>query len=684
MKRYRNKAMVASLALMMIVVTRASAFSGMWVPMLIDRNIADMQRCGFELTAQDIYDVNHASLKDAILIFGGGCTGELVSDEGLILTNYHCGVDAVSKLSSTSNDLMANGYAAATRQDELPCWGLTVRRLVRMEDVTDECKKGEEAERKLIEKNKEDGAYEVLIEDFFGGNRKYMQVYEVFRDVRLVVAPPQELGNFGKETDNWMWPRHTADFCVFRVYADANNRPAAYKSSNVPYRPLKHLTVNAAGIKEGDMVMVMGYPGGTNQYLTSSALLSMRTHVWPKVVDLRRAEANELQSRMDANRKIAIDYASHFSSIANGLKRTAGEIECMDRIDIAGQKRADEAREMANNAAVAPLFAKADSLFGTPNTPTTFIRNMADIRILRDMLSGSGYTRLVAQAIREQNRARQKGLSANLDSLAQKFFARFDASTDEALAQAALSKAKELLTKQNRPDLLKSPRKTLKKLRNSVWADSTRFLNTVRQAASADEAWELLTKDFAYQFYSAIHDQLRSLQTANEADAEVWKNIESSLIASKMEQGQNIMPDANFTMRVTYGKIEAPRTGNAKTDIWQTTAQGIVEKNKTGNMDYALSPRVKELIAKAGNSQPTCFVGSLHTTGGNSGSPTLDTKGRLIGINFDRIWNGIASDYLFDPECSRNISVDIRYVLFVIETVCGAPHVVGEMNIVTE
>lgn len=667
--------------------TSAQAGPGMWIPTLLGKNIADMQAQGFKLTAQDVYDVNNASLKDAVVIFGGGCTGEIVSQQGLLLTNYHCGQDAISNLSSVEHDYLGQGFAAQSMAEELPCPGLTVRRLVSMSDVTATAKRGEKELDEALKAASENGRYETEAEEFFGGNQTFMLVYEVFSDIRLVVAPSQQLGHFGGETDNWIWPRHTADFSAFRIYADKDNKPAKYSESNVPYKPKRHLKVNMAGMEEGDFAMVMGYPGSTNQYMTSGAVAAMSAHAWPKIVELRTAETDVLGAHMKAKRETAINYASHFSSIANGQKRTAGEIECVGKANIVEQKRAAESERKAKDAGLEPILNSIDSIYGGTDEASAHVRAVTDLSLLSDVMRGAGYLRLVRKALAaERNKT-------SLSELGKSHFGRYDAEAEYDLAKASLTKAYALLSPENRPEQIASRRalrRTLRKLKRCAFADSAEFCTK----AAAAQPMKELESDFALKLYTALSDKFRAVRSSYEKSDTRLTELRRDYIGRLMASNPDSLPmaDANFTLRVSYGRVESPRTGIADVDKWYTTADGIIAKHATGNIDYTLNdaflskfkPENYGRYAAADGTLRTCFVGSLHTTGGNSGSPTLNARGELVGLNFDRIWHGIASDFHFDPERSRNITVDIRYVLFVIDVVCGAPHIVNEMDLVTK
>ena len=662
--------------------TAAWAGPGMWVPLFIENNIGDIQAAGGQLTAEQIYSANSSSLKDAIMIFGGGCTGEMVSESGLILTNYHCGEGVVGSLSSTTADYMAHGFTARALPDELPCPGLEVRKLAFMRDVSDKLTTLSDtaAANALRREASDNGRLEVDIEELFCGNQHILLAYEVFKDVRLVVAPPQQLGRFGGETDNWVWPRHTADFTLFRVYADQDNKPAAYSTSNRPYRPAHVLPVNIGGVKEGDFAMVMGYPGSTDLYLSAAAIEAMRQKIWPQVVSLRMAETDALDRLMGSDRKTAIDYAAHYSSIANGRKRTAGEMDCADKSHMVETLRSQQAA-LRQDVRMDSILATMDSIFSP-----AYMANELTRRLTRDVWSGSRTLVLagkIATALAENRLDTAAAISQIND-----FLSHSDATAERKTLEASL-RALQKSGAEDLPSLITSanPRKLAKAATSGIFGhngnpDAIFHSASLRQAVEGDMAARL-----ALALMQTWREKAKANSTANKKLHDVKAAYARRL--AELRPDSLLAPDANFTMRVAYGHVEAPRTGLKDIDIYFTTAQGILKKNATGNPDFALADSLK--TALSGNYGPyadadgqlhTCFTGSIHTTGGNSGSPTLNARGELIGLNFDRIWNGIASDYRFDAERSRNISVDIRYVLFVIDKVCHGGHIVEQMNIV--
>ncbi len=680
-------------SLLLLLCIDAAAGPGMWIPLLIGKNIDDMHAKGLKLSEKDIYDANNASLKDAVMIFGGGCTGEMVSEEGLILTNYHCGIDAVSSLSSVEQDYMGKGFVAHSRSEELACPGVEVRHLVYMKDVSEELNSegGMSTIDNIIHDAEENGRYEVEMERFYGGNQAFIFVYEVFKDVRLVVAPPQQIGRFGGETDNWMWPRHTGDFTMFRVYANEKNEPAEYSSSNVPYVPKKHLKINIAGVKEGDFAMVIGYPGGTNQYLASSYIDAMRKHVWTKDIEIRTAQTNAMRRHMDADRKIEINYAANFSHIANGLKRTQGEIVCMRRAKMVEQIAAEQQALRQKDATINRSLETVENIVGDTIAPSKYVQNEITRRIVRSVLNAMTLYDFILTAFDfAETITTDKDLMAEI---AHKFYATYDPTTERDVLIQSVKYMNEILPEDSRYKYIyNDPEKWADDFENSVFGSEESFLKMLNKSYKDPHEYSSALHDRAWDYIINLLSRLRDATRDNKEQKNEILDAEKQYISRLLQLYPDslLMPDANFTMRVAYGNVEAPETGIENVDKWYTTTAQIIEKNKTGNIDYELSDELKTALS-SGNygdygasdgTMHTCFVASIHTTGGNSGSPTLNGNGELVGINFDRIWHGVASDYRFDSQRSRNISVDIRYVLYIVDKICGATEVVNELEIV--
>ena len=684
------------------------ADEGMWIPMLLQRNEAAMQKAGMHISAKDIYDINHASLKDAILLFGGGCTGEFVSEEGLVLTNHHRGYSYIVKHSSVEHDYLTNGFWAMSRDQEIPCPGLSVTRLVRMEDVTAQVLEGiteetsEPDREKIVEKNiatitvkaVEGTHYKAIIKPFYYGNQYFMYVNEVFTDVRLVGAPPSNIGKFGGDTDNWMWPRHTGDFSMFRVYAK-DGKPADFSSDNTPYRPLKHLEISLKGIDEGDFTFVFGYPGTTRRYVTHDAVdlaANVENPVRIALRDIRLAHYNAAMQQSPAQR---LKYASRVASIANGWKKWQGETLGIERLHGVEQKLEQEAA-FRKWAADKPQYR--DVLDQLEDNYARLREIETEWTYFNEALMASDFMNR-AYRLFQISRSGDTTLVAKLRTDSEKYFEDFDQHSpiDEAIFLETFlymwergfasflpadryqtdADVEAMLKKVYQKSILNNPKKLMKLLSK----DRNKILDVIRR----DPAYDLFS--IAYLF--CYSDTKR--KTYNEADDNIQR-LMRTYIKGMMEQypDSNFFPDANLTLRVAYGHVEGFKPKDATYYTAYSTIEGIMEKENPHVYDYRVEPRLKELWQKKDYGQyankkgelPVAFIATNHTTGGNSGSPVLNADGQLIGINFDRCWEGTMSDLLFDPAYCRNISLDIRYCLFIIDKFAGARHLVDEMTLV--
>ena len=684
------------------------ADEGMWIPMLLQRNEAAMQKAGMHISAKDIYDINHASLKDAILLFGGGCTGEFVSEEGLVLTNHHCGYSYIVKHSSVEHDYLTNGFWAMSRDQEIPCPGLSVTRLVRMEDVTAQVLEGiteetsEPDREKIVEKNiaaitakaVEGTHYKAIVKPFYYGNQYFMYVNEVFTDVRLVGAPPSNIGKFGGDTDNWMWPRHTGDFSMFRVYAK-DGKPADFSSDNTPYRPLKHLEISLKGIDEGDFTFVFGYPGTTRRYVTHDAVdlaANVENPVRIALRDIRLAHYNAAMQQSPAQR---LKYASRVASIANGWKKWQGETLGIERLHGVEQKLEQEAA-FRKWAADKPQYR--DVLDQLEDNYARLREIETEWTYFNEALMASDFMNR-AYRLFQISRSGDTTLVAKLRTDSEKYFEDFDQHSpiDEAIFLETFlymwergfasflpadhyqtdADVEAMLKKVYQKSILNNPKKLMKLLSK----DRNKILDVIRR----DPAYDLFS--IAYLF--CYSDTKR--KTYNEADDNIQR-LMRTYIKGMMEQypDSNFFPDANLTLRVAYGHVEGFKPKDATYYTAYSTIEGIMEKENPHVYDYRVEPRLKELWQKKDYGQyankkgelPVAFIATNHTTGGNSGSPVLNADGQLIGINFDRCWEGTMSDLLFDPAYCRNISLDIRYCLFIIDKFAGARHLVDEMTLV--
>lgn len=718
------KKVSVSFALMMLLMFNAFADEGMWLPLLLGNKQADMQKNGMKISAEDIYSANHSSLKDAVVLFGRGCTGEFVSSQGLLLTNHHCGYSFIVSHSTVEADYLTNGFWAENKSAELPCKGLTVTLLVYMQDVTAEVLKGVEnvsqAEReKIIERNigevaakaTEGTHYEAVIKPFYYGNQYFMYVNEVFRDVRLVGAPPSNIGKFGGDTDNWMWPRHTGDFSVFRVYANKNNEPADYSPENVPYVPKKHLKINLNGVKEGDFTFVFGYPGTTRQFLTSDAVDFVQNYDDPARIKLRTEILDVYNRAMNNSAAQRLRYASEVASVANGWKKWQGEVRGLKRLDTKNKKI-----EFENNFTEwAASSSERTKLYGgvLPALKKTYAESqqarLAYIYI-NEALLASDMMYQALQVSKLANLSKEAKDMEKINAVAEGIYKSLKAGFENDYANHRLVD-KEIFVRtmsiyyndfaKNHYDWLvqdfsESKKQSIEDYFASVYEAS--FLTSPKQV-------EKLLADYKSKNYKKIESDpavmlcSRIITAFNEKDGAIINNANAATDSlyrvyvagiMQMDTIKEFYPDANLTLRVAYGNVKSYEPKDGVVYKPYSTIEGIMQKENPDIYDYKVEKKLKQLYsekdygryANEKGEMPVAFIASNHTTGGNSGSPVLDANGDLIGINFDRNWEGTMSDIMYDPSQCRNISLDIRYCLFIIDKFAGAKHLIDEMTIV--
>lgn len=690
---YMKKYLILLAAALSAAFQSARADEGMWLPVLIGQRIADMQAKGLRLSAEDIYSINQASLKDAVVLFGGGCTGELVSGEGLLFTNHHCGYSQIQQHSSVEHDYLRDGFWAMTRKEELPNKGLTVSFLERMEDVTTAVLKGyeptmtEQQRDSLVRANSKaltdqavaDGkGLRASVEALYYGNQYFLFVYRVFRDVRLVGAPPSSIGKFGGDTDNWMWPRHTGDFSIFRIYADKDNNPADYSEDNVPYRPKKFFKISRAGVREGDFTFVYGCPGSTKEYVTSDEVRYVGEISDPQKIALRTQRLDIQKKYMNRDQAVRIQYSSKNANVSNAWKKWQGEAKGIAKMRTVAAKQDYEARfrEWARGTEyeglterLAALYARRLPYFLAYEYYTETVRT---IELLQ--FASSVRSRLADKAAK--------------DETAGSFFKDYFQPIDEEIFVAMITAFDAGLTDEFKPAWFKEQRAAYGSV--EAWKDDlfSRSLFTDRDKVLAltPEDAEKVESDPAWQMYNAFQrwytDELKPVIDETGAAVNLaYRDYMRGQMA--FEPDKAFYPDANLTLRVAYGHVSGYSPADGITYLPVSTLTGIIEKDNPDIFDYNIPQTLRDIYAEGGHEdQPVCFLATNHTSGGNSGSPVLNADGNLVGINFDRVWEGTMSDIVFDPDICRNISLDVRYLLFNIDRIGHASYLFDEMEFV--
>jgi len=713
-----------SIALLLILIPgfSVSPDEGIWIPLLIEKyNIKLMKEKGFKLSAEDIYSVNRACMKDAVVSFNGGCTAEIISGEGLLITNHHCGYSLIQDHSSLEHDYLTDGFWAMSGKEELPNPGVTVTILKWMEDVTDKVLAGtsddmapaereriislniENIQRKAVERT----GYRASVKPFFMGNQYFLFVNETFRDVRLVGAPPSSIGKFGGDTDNWVWPRHTGDFSIFRVYAGKDNKPADYSPDNVPYKPAYYFPISLKGVKEGDFTMVFGYPGTTSEYVPSYHIDMVKNFVNPRLIEIRTRKIDIIDEAMNSDPLIRIQYSAKKAGMSNAWKKWIGEIQGLERMKTISRKQeyeaaitkwisSDEARSKSY-ADILPSYKRIyDSLKiytlvnNFTNEVLSGIESLNLSRNLRDLVSQTEKGS-VPEAVNK--------LKDQLIAYSEQFFKDYNRETDRKLFVSMLQSYGETIEQEwLAPEYtrLKSSCNgdfasfSVKLYDKSVFTDQARFKDFIKgfnrssvKKIKKDELYTLSQDIMAF-----ISENVRPELARLNSEVQLL-NKRYMKAQMEYESGRVFYPDANSTLRVAFGTVMGYYSRDAVYFKPVSTLKGIIEKDNPEIYDYDVPDKLKELYANkdfgryaADGEVPVCFIANNHTTGGNSGSPVINSEGYLIGINFDRAWEGVASDMAFNPDQSRNISLDIRFALFIIDKFAGAGYLLNEMTIV--
>jgi hypothetical protein len=709
------------LLLTVLFLGRAVADEGMWLPSLIHKlNIFEMQEMGLELSAEEIYNINNSSLKDAVVALDrGSCTAELISKEGLLLTNHHCGYDEIQTHSSVENDYLQDGFWAMNREEELPNPGKSVSFLVRVEDVTgkvlaeltdDMTEEERNREINSVTRDLEKGAkgdthYETYVRSFFNANQFHLFVVETFNDVRLVGAPPQALGKFGGDTDNWMWPRHTADFALFRVYSGPDGKPASYSDDNVPYSPKHFLPVSINGVEEGDFAMVLGYPGRTNRYETAKGVEYIMNVTNPVRVEAREEKLRIIDKYMSSSQKARIQYASKYARSSNYYKYSIGQNRGLENLNVIGKKQEleDKFMDWVNaDSNRREKYGKALDYIEEAYSDVEVRKAqeyMAEAMVRGPEIFMFAYRALPVYRLLSEGETRpefremiKNRITYDMDS----HFKDYDAETDKKVAAALMKLYADNIDKKYHPaffaDVLKRykgdfEKYTEKMFKKSVFDDQNevnQFLDNMKLRT--------LEKDMAFQAARDIFDKFRELNDLAGENKDLLDRGNRLFLEGLMEMqaDKSFYPDANSTMRLTYGQVLNYEPRDGVIYKYYTTVDGYLEKEIPGDDEFDVPERMKELLlakdfgryANENGELNACFITNNDITGGNSGSPVLNAKGELIGVAFDGNWEAMSGDIAFEPELQRCINVDIRFVLWVIDKYAGATHLIDEMLIV--
>ncbi|MDR6966319.1 hypothetical protein J2X31_000312 [Flavobacterium arsenatis] len=700
--------------LLLFVVSTQAQQGGMWIPSLLKgMNEKEMKSLGMKMSASDIYDVNKSSLKDAVPHFNGGCTSEVISPKGLLLTNHHCGFDEIQSHSSLENDYITDGFWALKMEDELPNKDLVVTFIVKIEDVTTQVLEGtqellEADKQKKIQQNisslsnslPKESWQENKIRTFYDGNQYMLFLTETYKDVRLVGAPPSSVGKFGSDTDNWVWPRHTGDFSLFRIYADKNNRPAEYSKDNVPYTPKHFLPISLDGVSEDDFTLVFGYPGRTTEYLPAVAIDQIVKELNPAKVEIRDRALKVADGFMRKDKAIKIQYASKYASIANYWKKWMGETQGLIKSNAVAVKKQQE-KEFQEKVVKAGKQAEYGNLLAdfeknyTEILPYSLSRDYFTETVLRNTeMLGLAYKMYQLEQIynlrgEQSFNDRRNNLVDGLGAFYKDFNAKVDEKVFEQLIDLYATKSPKQFLPQSLNNIDAS------KLATEVYGQSRlTTYDGVKELLKGDTKTVLanLNNDKGFQVVKAMADVF--LKDVNPKYEEINMKItalQRTYMKAQLELNKDsrIFPDANSTLRVTYGKVKGYEPKDATLYTPVTYLDGVMEKYIPGDYEFDVPAKLIDLYKTKDYGQygekgkmPVNFIGTNHTTGGNSGSPALDAKGNLIGLNFDRVWEGTMSDIYYDPSICRNIMVDMRYVLFIIDKYAGAKNLIDEMKLV--
>lgn len=712
------------LPILILFTILSSAKEGMWLPNLLEQiNEKDMQSLGMKISADDIYSINHSSIKDAVVQFGGGCTGEIVSNEGLLITNHHCGFSQIQSISSLEVNFLKDGFWAKTREDEIPCPGLTATFIIEIRDVTENIlpllsdSLSEKERTNLVkqiadslERSAVDGTHcKASTKSFFNGNKYYMFITEVFRDIRYVGAPPLDIAKFGGESDNWLWPREQADFSLWRIYAGSDNKPADYSKDNKPFRPRYFFPVNIGGVRSGDFTMVLGFPGKTNLYATSDALGMIYSQTNPDKVNIRDVKLKIWEQAMAQNDTVQLQYSSKYKTVVNYYKKWKYENEGIEKFDVISKRqkfedefiswtksnpeRTKEYGYVLEDYRSVLMRGKAYSFLNDYTSEALLgIELVNYVNTFRGLIEGNFRDSLGLQKVKALEEKLKKGISGS--------FKNYAPALDEKICAAMLELCWKNLPDTSRPAIFDKIKQDysldFKRYAHDVYSTSV-FLQKNKLAdvlenfdsskailLSKDPAWILSADVLSYQKVKVQPGYDLYMEESSAIQRKFMKGI------MEMKKEEKFSPDANSTLRLSYGTVQG-LTKSKKYKTYLTTLDDILKNEGKNATEYHVSDELKALISKKDfgryafhGTVPVNFLSSNHTTNGNSGSPVLNAKGELIGVNFDRASEGMVSDLMYDENSGRNISVDIRYVLFLIEKVGKLDRLISEMKIVND
>jgi len=716
-----KKFIVISFAFVLGFLPQLRADEGMWIPSLISKNMAIMQKLGCQLTAEEIYSNTDPSIKDAIIIFGGGCTGEIVSPEGLIFTNHHCGFGSIQKVSTVEHDYLKDGFWAYSKDKEIPIEGLTVKFLVYMKDVTKDALTGvtddmtEEARAGQIKTNIEkikkeaskDNNYRVVVKPIFGGNQYYIYVYNVYKDIRLVGTPPASVGKFGGDTDNWMWPRHTGDFSIFRVYTAPDGSPAEYSADNIPMKSKHYLPINISPKKKGDFTMIMGNPGGTDRFLSSWGVENAINFYNPTIVEIRDMKLKLMKEQMDADPKVKLQYATKYAHTANYWKYFIGQTKALKRLKVKQEKEQLEA-EFSNWLNQHPdkkekygeALSDLKAAYVGINKYTVAQNYFYEAIYRGPEILGYAFSFNHLKKQLEDKETSKEDLDATINSLKAEIdehFKDYNVTIDRNTFAAMMEMYYNNVPKDQQPEYLAQMHKKFK-------GDWNRFADYLFSKSIFGNAQKLkaflnkpkaktIEKDPAFVTWNKFMESYRTLREQASPFNEQKARGHRLFIAGIMEMNpdKNYAPDANFTMRVTYGTVEDYYPADAVHYDYTTHLVGVMQKEDPANPEFVVPAKLKELFKAKDFGRwgedgklVTDFLSTNDITGGNSGSPIMNNRGQLIGLAFDGNWEAMSGDIKFDPQLQRTINVDVRYVLFIIDKYANAQNLINELTIIKD